>query len=65
LYEIIAALIVQLVRCHRNVDDSRIERLAQAAYARGHFTLNDLRSGNRAVASDVLGNERVTGKGCQ
>jgi hypothetical protein len=46
-------------------DDSRVERLAQAAYARGYFTLNDLRPGNRAAASDVLGNERVTGKGCQ
>jgi hypothetical protein len=46
-------------------DDSRIERLAQAAYGRGYFTLNDLRPGNRAAAGDVLGKERVTGKGCQ
>jgi hypothetical protein len=46
-------------------DDSRIERLAQAAYGRGYFTLNDLSPGNRAAAGDVLGRERVTGKGCQ
>jgi hypothetical protein len=46
-------------------DDSRIERLAQTAYVRGYFTLNDLRPGNRAAAGNVLGNERVMGKGCQ
>jgi hypothetical protein len=46
-------------------DDSRIERLAQTAYGRGYFTLNDLSSSSRAAAGDVLGKERVTGKGCQ
>jgi hypothetical protein len=30
----------------------------------GYFTLNDLSPGNRAAASDVLGQERVTGQGC-
>lgn len=46
-------------------DDGRIERLAQEAYARGYFALDDLRSGtNRTAAAEVLGKERVTGKGC-
>jgi hypothetical protein len=46
-------------------DDGRIERLASEAYARGYFNLNDLRPGlNRVAAAEVLGKERVTGKGC-
>ena len=45
-------------------DDSRIERLAQTAYGRGYVTLNDLSPSNRAAAAEVLGQERVSGKGC-
>jgi hypothetical protein len=45
-------------------DDTRIERLAQEAYGRGYFSLNDLRPSNRAAANEVVGKERVIGKGC-
>lgn len=54
-----------LKKAWATADDGRIERLTQEAYARGYFTLNDLRSGvNRVAAAEVVGKERVTGKGC-
>lgn len=53
-----------LKKAWATADDARIERLAQNAYARGYFTLDDLSPSNRMAANEVVGKERVTGKGC-